>query len=100
MNREKFAWTVSLVLIGILAFSIPGTLAQRDDDYSFVRTLVDIHRQVAGNYVDPVDEATLRQGAIDGVLNELAPFSVYVRRRTRKRSTACSRGASRVSASS
>src|SRR4051794_13514436 len=78
MNREKFAWTVSLVLIGILAFSIPGTLAQRDDDYSFVRTLVDIHRQVAGNYVDPVDEAKLRQGAIDGMLNELDPFSVYV----------------------
>jgi carboxyl-terminal processing protease len=78
MNREKLAWTVSLVLIGILAFSIPGTLAQRDDDYSFVRTLVDIHRQVAANYVDPVDEAKLRQGAIDGMLNELDPFSVYV----------------------
>jgi carboxyl-terminal processing protease len=78
MNREKLAWTVSLVLIGILAFSIPGTLAQRDDDYSFVRTLVDIHRQVAANYVDPVDEAKLRQGAIDGMLEELDPFSVYV----------------------
>src|SRR6478736_984038 len=78
MNREKLAWTVSLVLIGILAFSIPGTLAQRDDDYSFVRTLVDIHRQVSGNYVDPVDEAKLRQGAIDGMLGELDPFSVYV----------------------
>ena len=78
MNREKLAWTVSLVLISILAFSIPGTMAQRDDDYSFVRTLVDIHRQVASNYVDPVDEAKLKQGAIDGMLNELDPFSVYV----------------------
>lgn len=78
MNREKLAWTVSLVLIGLLAFSIPGTLAQRDDDYSFVRTLVDIHRQVASNYVDPVDEARLRQGAIDGMLSELDPYSMYV----------------------
>src|SRR3954467_7709329 len=78
MNREKFAWTVSLVLIGLLAFSIPGTLAQRDDDYSFVRTLVDIHRQVASNYVDSVDESKLRQGAIDGMLGELDPYSVYV----------------------
>ncbi|CAN5625241.1 S41 family peptidase [soil metagenome] len=78
MNREKLAWTVSLVLISVLAFSIPGTLAQRDDDYSFVRTLVDIHRQVASNYVDPVDESKLRQGAIDGMLGELDPFSVYV----------------------
>src|SRR5262249_39235716 len=67
-----------IVLIGVLAFSIPGTLAQRDDDYAFVRTLVDIHRQVSANYVDSVDEGKLRQGAIDGMLGELDPFSVYV----------------------
>src|SRR4051812_34834603 len=78
MKREKFAWTVSLILIGVLAFWMPGTLAQREDDYSFVRTLVDIHRQVAANYVDSVDEQKLRQGAIDGMLGELDPYSVYV----------------------
>ena len=48
MNREKFAWTVSIVLLAFLAFQIPGTLAQRDDDYSFVRTLIDIHRRHIG----------------------------------------------------
>jgi carboxyl-terminal processing protease len=78
MNREKLAWTVSVILLAVLAFQIPGTLAQRDDDYSFVRTLVDIHRRVADNYVDTVDETKLRQGAIDGMLGELDPFSVYV----------------------
>jgi carboxyl-terminal processing protease len=78
MNREKIAWLVSVGLIAVLALQIPGSLAARDDDYSFVRTLVDIHRQVAGNYVDPVDEQRLREGAIDGMLNELDPFSVYV----------------------
>src|SRR3954468_17237357 len=78
MNREKIAWLVSVGLIAILALQIPGSLATRDDDYSFVRTLVDIHRQVATNYVEPVDEQTLRQGAIDGMLSELDPFSVYV----------------------
>jgi carboxyl-terminal processing protease len=78
MNREKFAWSVSVVLLAVLAFQIPGTLAQRDDDYSFVRTLVDIHRRVVDNYVDTVDEPKLHQGAIDGMLSELDPFSVYV----------------------
>src|SRR5215212_709483 len=78
MNRERLAWSVSVVLIGILAFQIPGTLAQRDDDYAFVRTLVDIHRQVASNYVDKVDEEKLRQGAIAGMLEQLDPYSVYV----------------------
>lgn len=78
MKRERLVWTVSLVLILILAFEIPGSLAERDDDYSFVRTLVDIHRLVSTNYVDPVDESKLRQGAIDGMLGQLDPFTVYV----------------------
>ena len=78
MNREKLAWLVSIGLIAVLALQIPGSLATRDDDYSFVRTLVDIHRQVANNYVDPVEEQELREGAINGMLSELDPFSVYV----------------------
>jgi carboxyl-terminal processing protease len=78
MNRERFAWIVSVGLIAVLAFQLPGSLAQRDDDYSFVRTLVEIHRQVAMNYVDPVDENKLRDGAIEGMLSQLDPFTVYV----------------------
>src|SRR3954462_6320943 len=78
MNREKTAWIVAVALIAILALQIPGSLATRDDDYSFVRTLVDIHRQVANNYVEPVDETKLRESAIDGMLGELDPFSVYI----------------------
>ena len=78
MNREKLAWLVSIGLIAVLALQIPGSLATRDDDYSFVRTLVDIHRQVASNYVEPVEEQQLREGAINGMLEELDPFSVYV----------------------
>jgi carboxyl-terminal processing protease len=78
MNREKLAWTVSVALLGMLAFQLPGSLAQRDDDYSFVRTLVDIHRQVSNNYVEAVDESKLRESAIEGMLSELDPFTVYV----------------------
>ncbi|WP_428937351.1 S41 family peptidase [Fontivita pretiosa] len=78
MNRERFAWTVSIILIALLAFHLEGSLAQRDDDYAFVRTLVDIHRQVANNYVEPVDEQQLREGAIEGMLGELDPFTMYV----------------------
>lgn len=78
MNREKFAWIVSVGLIAVLALQIPGSLATRDDDYSFVRTLVDIHRQVSSNYVEGVNEETLREAAIEGMLSELDPFSMYV----------------------
>jgi len=78
MKREKFAWLVSLIMVALLALQIPGSMAQRDDDYEWVRTLVDIHRLVVANYVDPVDESQLRGGAIDGMLSELDPFSNFV----------------------
>lgn len=78
MKRERIAWIVSVVLLAILAFSLPGSFAQRDDDYAFVRTLVDIHRQVVSNYVDPVDEQALNEKAIEGMLSPLDPFTVYV----------------------
>lgn len=78
MNREKVAWLLSTVLIALLAFQIPGTLAHRDDDYSFVRTLIDIHRQVSANYVEAVDDAKLQQAAIEGMVGQLDPYTNYV----------------------
>lgn len=78
MNREKFAWLLSIVMIALLAFHIPGSLAHRDDDYAFARTLIDINRQVVANYVDPVDDQKLQQAAIEGMLSQLDPFTNYV----------------------
>ncbi len=53
-------------------------MATRDSEYEFVRTLVDIHRQVVTNYVEDVDEQKLREAAIDGLLSRLDPYSIYV----------------------
>src|SRR5579864_6508465 len=78
MNRERIAWLVSIVAVAMLAFQIPGTLAHRDDDYAFVKTLIDIHRQIDGNYVEPVDEDKLKLGAVNGMMGELDPYSIYV----------------------
>lgn len=78
MNREKFAWIASIALVCLLAFQLPGTMAARDDEYSFVRTLVDIHRQVVTSYADAIDEQGLREAAINGLLSQLDPYSVYI----------------------
>jgi carboxyl-terminal processing protease len=58
--------------------SVPGSLAQRDDDYRFVRTLVDIYRQVGTNYVENVEDQKLQQAAISGMLQSLDPHTMYV----------------------
>ena len=78
MNREKTAWIVSLILIAMLAFQLPGSLANRDDDYAFVKALIDVHRQVSANYVDPVDEEKLRVGSVNGMMSELDPYSIFI----------------------
>ena len=78
MHREKLAWVVSVVLVAVLAFQLPGSMATRDDDYAWVSTLVEVHRRVADNYVDGVDEDELRRGAISGMLGELDQYTVYV----------------------
>ena len=52
MNREKLAWVLSVVLVAVLAFQLPGSMATRDNDYAWVSTLVDVHRRVADNYVE------------------------------------------------
>jgi carboxyl-terminal processing protease len=78
MTRERAAWLISVVLLAVLAFQLPGSVAQRDDDYAWVRTLVEVHRQVVANYVEPVDDDKLKEHAIDGMLSELDPYTVYV----------------------
>ena len=79
MTRERLAWLISIILLAILAFQLPGTLAERDDEYSWVRTIVEIHRQVVENYVDPVNDTDLKEGAIKGMLDELGdPYTIYV----------------------
>src|SRR5258707_15652535 len=78
MNREKTAWMVSVLLIALLAFPLPGARAQRESDYGFVRRLVDIHRQIANNYVEDIDDQKLEQGALEGMFGQLDPFSMYI----------------------
>ena len=78
MNRERVAWVISLILVVMLAFQLPGTLARRDDDYAFVKSLIDIHREVSTNYVEPVDDEKLQLGSINGMMGELDPYSIYV----------------------
>lgn len=78
MNRERFAWAVCILMLAFLAVQLPGTFAARDNEYDFVRRLIDIHRQVSSNYVENVDESNLHESAIAGMLEELDPFTVYI----------------------
>lgn len=77
-NVERYAWLASMMLVGVLAFQVPGTLAERDTDRAFARTLLTVHRLVENDYVDPVDNKKLGEAGIDGMLQQLDPYSVYI----------------------
>ena len=51
-------------------------LAARDS-YQFFDTLVDLRSQIIHNYVEPVDDTKLMNGAIKGMMAELDPYSNY-----------------------
>jgi carboxyl-terminal processing protease len=79
MNRERLAWLISIILLAFLAFQLPGTLGQRDDEYAWFRPIIEIHREILDNYVDPVDDSLLKQKAIEGMLGALDdPYTVYI----------------------
>jgi carboxyl-terminal processing protease len=80
MKRERLFWLGCLFAVVVASVTISRAVpsVSRDDDFTFVRTLIDIQRQVSNNYVDETDPARLRQAAITGLLNELDPFTVYV----------------------
>ncbi|MBC7784545.1 MAG: S41 family peptidase [Burkholderiales bacterium] len=78
MKREQIAWLITGGALCAMALNVPGSMAQRDDDYRFVRTLVDIYRHVGTNYVESVEEKKLQQSAINGMLGSLDPHTMYV----------------------
>jgi carboxyl-terminal processing protease len=47
------------------------------DSYQFFDTLVDLRSQILHNYVEPVDDQKLLNGAIHGMMAELDPYSNY-----------------------
>ncbi len=70
-----------LALVGALAL-IPvatGSLAAADvTNYKELEKFMSVYERVKGAYVEPVDDATLIKGAIDGMLAALDPHSGFV----------------------
>ncbi|HEU5482692.1 MAG TPA: S41 family peptidase [Sphingomicrobium sp.] len=70
-----------LALVGALAL-VPVTtssLAAADvANYKELEKFMSVYERVKANYVEPVDDATLIKGAIDGMLAALDPHSSYL----------------------
>ena len=47
-----------------------------------LRIFSEVYGRIKTSYVDNVDDATLLQGAIDGMLNKLDPYSVFLKKQS------------------
>jgi len=78
MPKRNVAWILVILVIGLLTWQLPPTVARRDSVYRTFGALVDIRAQIHRRYVEEVDDEELVRGAIDGMLRRLDPFSTYI----------------------
>ncbi|HUW82876.1 MAG TPA: S41 family peptidase [Phycisphaerae bacterium] len=78
MPKRNVAWILVILIIGVLTWQLPPTVARRDAVYQTFGSLVDIRAQIHRRYVEEVDDEELVRGAIDGMLRRLDPFSTYI----------------------
>jgi carboxyl-terminal processing protease len=73
-------WKIVLPLAAIVL--VPGAAAVKaasdNDTYKQLDVLMDVFERVRGDYVDKVDDKTLIEGAINGMLASLDPHSSYL----------------------
>ena len=83
-RRERIAWLLFVAVIALTALRLPGGVTPTDKDLAFVHSLVEIKQRIDREYVRPIDEQTLREAAIAGMLQALDQHSLYVPPRARE----------------
>ena len=77
-RRERIAWLLFCAILALIALRVPTGATPSDRDLAFMRTMVELKRQIDGHYVRPVDERDLREQAIAGMMGTLDPYSEYI----------------------
>jgi carboxyl-terminal processing protease len=77
--RNKIIWRGGLLLSAGVALGMGlGALLPGDDAYQSLKKLEDAFLVITQRYVEDVDPGILAETAIDGMLSELDPHSVYI----------------------
>ncbi len=78
MPKRNLAWMLVIILIAMLFWLLPESLARLDSIRRAFAPLVAIRTQIDKYYVEEVDDEQLLRGAIHGMLLRLDPFSSYI----------------------
>ena len=78
---QRLAATVCILVISALAQAEQNELQEQGPlPLKELRTFTEIYDRIKQAYVEPVDDTTLLNNAIDGMLNGLDPHSAYLRK--------------------
>lgn len=88
MNISRKRHGFRLLASALLALTLNPAFAEEDQPQAEqgplplkeLRTFTEVYDRIKKAYVEPVDDATLLNNAIDGMLNGLDPHSVYLRK--------------------
>ena len=77
--RRAAPWALlAVALAGLVPVHSAVEAARQNEVYRQLDTLIDVFLRVRESYVDPVEDAKLIQGAINGMLASLDPHSTYL----------------------
>jgi len=78
MPKRNLAWMLVILLIAMLFWLLPESLARMDALRRAFAPLLAVRAQIDKYYVEDVDDEQLLRGAIHGMLLRLDPFSSYI----------------------
>ena len=82
-NRTKLIVAIGLISLLLLAVWSSGLLSKSQRDFYAavgrnIKIFGDVYKQTANNYVEEVDPEKFMRAGINGMLDELDPYSVFL----------------------
>lgn len=77
-HKEGFYWVFVLALVALMFVRLPPMVAKQETVLGTYRTLVEVDALARQQYVEPITDDRLVDGAIRGMMLQLDPYSGYI----------------------
>lgn len=78
MSRRNLVWIAVIIAITFMFYHLPRMAAEQDSVRRSYGPLVEVDSLIRRNYVEPITDQRLVQGAIRGMMRQLDPYSGYI----------------------
>ena len=78
MSRRNLVWIAVIVVIAFMFYRLPRMAAEQDSVSRSYRPLVEVDALIRQNYVEPITDRCLVEGAVRGMMRQLDPYSGYI----------------------